>query len=55
MIWFLPMHATLEWMVFLNRIESNMKLNGKWEVIRIVYMYMHIYWTGYSKEAREEE
>ena len=20
-----------------------------------IYMYMHIHWTGYSKEAREEE
>ena len=55
MIWFVPMYVTLEWMVFLNQMEPNMKLNEKWWVIRTVYMYMHIYWTGYSKGAREEE
>ena len=56
MIWFLPIHVTLEWMVFLNQIEIKYEVEQKMiNDKNCIHMYMHIHWTGYSKGAWEEE
>ena len=35
--------------------ECGMQTKPNWKSIEFAYMYMHINWTGHSKEAREEE